>query len=217
MNSLSPGQEGNLRSLLDHRAARVGPHHTRFPSLSEFSDSPSIYSHAHFSPRPPYIDSSPPQFDFSIPPQYARPSLEAVRPFPTSPAGKQDSGTHRADPTFGARPGRSHSSESVPSEEDSDPRMSFLGPTMRFHSPAPWEMEDAIREDGGQEDDARSILSKRSRSKTRGEGGFIKNFGRAAPARSISTARPSIESVRSVNSTRDKTLVDNQPAHTTIP
>ncbi|KAH9064281.1 hypothetical protein EDB87DRAFT_1600184 [Lactarius vividus] len=183
MNSPSPAQDDDLRRLLDQRAARGDAHHSRIPSLSEFSDSPSIYSHAHFSPRPPHFDSTSPQFDFSIPSQYARPSE------------------------------RSHSPESIPSEdEDSDSRMSFLGPTMRFHSPAPWETEDAIKEEGEQEDDARSVLSKRGRSKTRGEG-FMKSFGRVTPAKSTSAARPSVESLRPTNGARDKASVDNQPAH----
>ena len=50
LNSLSPVQEDNFHRLLDqHRAARADiRHHTRFPSLTELSDSPSIYSHSHF-------------------------------------------------------------------------------------------------------------------------------------------------------------------------
>ncbi|KAI9460939.1 hypothetical protein BJY52DRAFT_1185766 [Lactarius psammicola] len=217
MNSPSPAQDDNLRRFYDQRAAHGETHHARFPSLSEFSDSPSIYSHAHFSPRPPHLDSSSPHFDLSIPAQYARPSLEAVRSFAASPTGKHNLGAHGADPTLDACTERSHSPESIPSEdEDSDPRMSFLGPTMRFHSPAPWETEDAIKEEGEQEDDTRSLASKRGRSKTRGEG-FMKSFGRVAPVKSTSAARPSVESLRPVNCTRDKALVDNQAAHSTIP
>ncbi len=217
MYSPSPAQDDNLRRLLDQRAARGDAHHARFPSLTEFSDSSSVYSHAHFSPRPPHLDSSSSQFDFSIPPQYGRPSLEAVRTFAASPIGKHALGAHGADPTIDARTERSHSPESIPSEdEDPDPRMSFLGPTMRFHSPAPWETEDSIKEEGEQEDDARSLVSKRGRSKTRGEG-FMKSFGRVAPVKSTSSARPSIESLRPVNCTRDKAPVDNQAVHSTIP
>ena len=212
MNSPSPAQEDNLRRLLDQRAARADIHHASFPSLTEFPDSPSVYSHAHFSPRPPHLASSSPQFDFSVPPQYVRPSFEEVRSFTASPTS-----AHGTDPTIGTRSERSHSPESIPSEdEDSDPRMSFLGPTMRFHSPAPWETEDSIKEDGEQEDDARSLMSKRGRSKTRGEG-FMRNFGRVAPAKSTSAARPSVESLRPANGTRDKVPVDNQVVHGTIP
>ncbi|KAF8271453.1 hypothetical protein EI94DRAFT_1797184 [Lactarius quietus] len=213
MNSPSPAQQDNLRRLLDQRAARADIHHARFPSLTEFSDSPSIYSHAHFSPRPPHCDSSSPQFDLAVPSQYARPSLEGMRSFAASPTS-----VHSADPTMGVHQERSHSPESVPSEdEEPDPRMSFLGPTMRFHSPAPWETEEAVKEEAGdQEDDARSVLSKRGRSKTRGEG-FMRNFGRVAPAKSTSAARPSVESLRPANGIRDKAPVDNQVAHNTIP
>jgi hypothetical protein len=211
MNSPSPAQEDNLRRLLDQRSARADIHHSRFPSLTEFSDSPSIYSHAHFSPRPPHPDANSPRFDFSAPTQYARPSLEAVRSFASSPTSTQG-----ADPSISTHQERSHSPESVPSEdEEPDPQLS-LGPTMRFHSPAPWETEDAVKDEGDQEDDARSILSKRGRSKTRGDA-FMRNFGRVAPAKSTSAARPSVESLRPANGTRDKAPADNQVAHSTIP
>jgi hypothetical protein len=86
--------------------------------------------------------------------------------------------------------------------------MSFLGPTMRFHSLAPWETEDNISGGVEQEDDARSFVTKRGRSKTRGDG-FIMGFNRTASAKAAtSTARPSIESAIS----RDKISVDSQLA-----
>jgi hypothetical protein len=90
--------------------------------------------------------------------------------------------------------------------------MSFLGPTMRFHSLAPWETEDNnITEREEQEDDARSFVTRRGRSKTRGDG-FIKGFNKNAPAKATSTARPSFESAIS----RDKVSLDNQIVHTNL-
>jgi hypothetical protein len=211
MNSPSPApthaHEDNFRRLLDQRAARADIHHPRFSSLTEFSDSPSIYSHPHFSPRPPHLDSSPPQFDFVIPPQYAQSPIDVLRTLPNSTT----TDTHRQDSDSASsatdnRPERSPSPESItPEDEEQEPRMSFLGPTMRFHSPAPWETEDNVKEDVEQEDDARSFVTKRSRSKTRGDG-FMKTFGWSAPARATSAARPSIESTNG----RDKALADNQ-------
>ncbi|KAI0257616.1 hypothetical protein BJV78DRAFT_48836 [Lactifluus subvellereus] len=212
MNSPSPAQEDNLRRLLDQRAGRADIHHARIPSLTEFSDSPSIYSHAHFSPRPPHLDSSPPQFDFAIPPQYVRPSLEAVRSFSPSAIGIRELGTDDATPTTNIHREWSTSPEStLPDDEESDPRLSFLGPTMRFHSPAPWETEELITAGGEQEDDARSFVTKRSRSKTRGDG-FIKSFGRTAPARATSAARPSLESTNG----REKNSIESQLAHAAL-
>ncbi|KAI0002080.1 hypothetical protein BJV77DRAFT_1063414 [Russula vinacea] len=183
--SPSPAHEDNLRRLLDQRGARVDIHHTRFPSLTEFSDSPSIYSHPHFSPRPPHPDASPPQFDFAIP-RYARQAFSAMR--------------------------TDVSLESItPEDDEQDSRMSFLGPTMRFHSLAPWETEGNTTEGVEQEDDARSFVTKRGRSKTRGDG-FIKGFNKSASAKATSTARPSFESTIS----RDKVSVDGQIAPTNL-
>jgi hypothetical protein len=204
MDSPSPVQEDNVHRLLDQRAARADIRHTRFPSLSEFSDSPSIYSHPHFSPRPPHLDSSPPQFDFVVPPQYARPSFGAVTSINSSDADMHTSHTDCASPTTDILK-RSSSPDSInPEDEEPEPRLSFLGPTMRFHSPAPWETEDGIKEGSEQEDDARSFVTKRSRSKTRGEG-LLKGFGKAAPAKAMSVARPSIEST----SGREKISLDS--------
>ena len=107
---------------------------------------------------------------------------------------------------------RSPSPESIHLEdEETEPRMSFLGPTMRFHSPAPWETEDSVKEGPEQEDDARSFVTKRSRSKTRGEA-FMKGFGKGAPAKSTSAARPSMEST----SGRDKISLDSQLSSTVL-
>ena len=206
--SPSPAQDDNFRRLLDQRAARADIHHTRFPSLTEFSDSPSIYSHPHFSPRPTHSDSpSPPQFDFAIPPQYAaRPFFNATMRSLTSSATTDS--THGLDGlNSDARLlERSASLESMQSEdEELESRMSFLGPTMRFHSRAPWETEDIIREGVEHEDDARSFITKRGKSRTRGDG-FIKALSKPASLKATSTARPSIESTIS----RDKVSFDSQ-------
>jgi hypothetical protein len=211
MNSPSQDQEDNLRRFLDQRAAsaRADIHHARIPSLTEFSDSPSIYSHAHFSPCPPHLGSSPPHFDFAIPPQYVRPSFEAVRSFSPPAFGNRDLATDGTASTIHTHRERSPSPESIPpDDEEPDPRLSFLGPTMRFHSPAPWETEESFTDEPEQEDDPRSFATKRSRSKTRGDG-FIKTFGRIAPAKATSVARSSLESANG----REKVSIDSHVAH----
>ncbi len=208
--SPSPAQDDNLRRLLDQRAARADIHHTRFPSLTEFSDSPSIYSHPRFSPSTPHPDSSPPQFDFTFPPQYAaRPkAFNATMRSLASSATTTDThhgldGPNSDDVRLLER---SASLESMQAEdEELESRMSFLGPTMRFHSLAPWETEDNITEGVVQEDDARSFVTKRGKSKTRGDG-FIKGLSKPSSAKATSTARPSIESTIS----RDKLSLDSQ-------
>ncbi|KAI9454017.1 hypothetical protein F5148DRAFT_449693 [Russula earlei] len=211
--SPSPAPEDNLRRLLDQRAARAVVHRTRSPSLTEFSDSPSIYSHPHFSPRPPHLDGSPPQFDFAIPPHYARPSFESVRSHTSSTEDTHGVDTDSVSPVSDTERSPSPSHSVYPDDEQSEPRMSFLGPTMRFHSPAPWETEDSSKDGVEREDDARSIVTKRSRSKTRGDG-FMKSFGRTTPAKAILVAaRPSFESTNG----KDKISLDSQIAHTNLP
>ena len=213
--SPSPAQDDNLRRLLDQRAGRADIHHTRFPSLTEFSDSPSIYSHPHFSPRTPHPDStSPPRFDFAIPPQYAaRPVFNAtMRSLPGSAAITTTEDTHAGldgpDSSDVCLLEPSASLESIqPEDEELESRMSFLGPTMRFHSLAPWETEDNNTEGVEQEDDARSFVTKRGKSKTRGDG-FIKGLSKPASSKATSTARPSIESTIS----RDKVSLESQKA-----
>ena len=213
--SPSPAQDDNFRRLLDQRAARADIHHTRFPSLTEFSDSPSIYSHPHFSPRTPHPDSSPPQFGFAFPPpQYAaRPVFNATMRSLASSAATTDTQQQQQHGLDGRNSDvhllkGSTSLESMQAEdEELESRMSFLGPTMRFHSLAPWETEDNITEGVEQEDDARSFVTKRGKSRTRGDG-FIKGLSKPASAKATSTARPSIESTIS----RDKVSLDSQTA-----
>src|SRR5262245_20058485 len=48
--------EVHLRHLLDQRAARADIHSPL--SVSEFPDSPSVYSHPYFSPRQEYKDET---------------------------------------------------------------------------------------------------------------------------------------------------------------
>lgn len=119
------------------------PTETGFPSLTEFSDLPSIYSQPHFPQSTPHPDSSPPQFDFATPPQYA-----------AGPAFKRNNNEvsrqfRRHNRYAAARPGPnldvrllggSVSLESMQAEdEELDSRLlSFLGPTIQFHSLAPW-------------------------------------------------------------------------------
>jgi hypothetical protein len=215
--SPSPAQDDNLRRLLDQRAARADIHHTRFPSLTEFSDSPSIYSHPHFSPRSPHPDSSPPQFDFAIPPQHAagpvfnattmRSLASSATATTTTTTTDTQHGLDGPNPDVRLLKG-SVSLESMQAEdEELESRMSFLGPTIQFHTLAPWETEDNITEGVEQEDDARSFVTKRGKSKTRGDG-FIKGLSKPASTRATSTARPSIESTIS----RDKVSLDIQTA-----
>ena len=195
-----PPHDDHLRHLLDQRAARADLH-GRFPSLSEFSDSPSVYSHPHFSPRPPdrpFLEGN--SFRFPQSPKGYSPSLSE----PRSPITDRErlnlpnasSLDLEDDPRSSSEyqsvseyqslaPDDQDRSNSTDPEEE-EPRISMYGPKMRFHSPAPWE-ED--------EEDAKSVVEGPSskRSKKKPDGGK-KGWGLS---RSSGDTRPSTDSVRS--------------------
>jgi hypothetical protein len=74
-------------------------------------------------------------------------------------------------------------------DEEPLPRMSLLGPKMRFHSRAPWEMdEDALQEED--EPDYDTFLSPAKRS-----------FGFSSPRPSGESARSQVNSQKSFETT----------------
>ncbi|KAA1468259.1 hypothetical protein DENSPDRAFT_848096 [Dentipellis sp. KUC8613] len=174
--------------------------------MSEWSDSPSVYSHAHFSPRPidrAELDANTAGFDFSIPSQYRTHPYHSDRDRLNDPSA---STLDLDDDSTSSRPNSQahfHHGSSTPSppvhDSDSDvdaadPRMSMLGPKMRFHSPAPWELdEDPVQEQDEPDDDARSFVSRRGRMKNKGEG-FIKGLNLSSlNSRNHSASRPSAD------------------------
>ncbi|KAI0321130.1 hypothetical protein OF83DRAFT_1051772 [Amylostereum chailletii] len=210
MDSPSSAHEDHLRRLLDQRAARADLHHGRFPSLTEFPDTPSVYSHARFSPRPADFDANTEHFDFAIPPHYrsmGKPSVHTPRldrERLSDPSASildlddDDTYTHPHSPIEDPHSYEDDDDDDTRTdytreESDEDPRMSVLGPRMRFHSPAPWELEDdTLQEQDEPEDDARSFISKRGRT------GFMKTFGiGSSSSKAAGAPRPSCESQRS--------------------
>ena len=170
----SPNHD-HIRQLLNQRHAST-PHHSRFPSVSDVSDSPSVYSRSPFTPH---------LFD----------KVEQSTPIPTFDDQDQElssldlSDGHRASyatarTTYGTEETYSSRDElSLTDDDDDEPerRMSMLGIKMRFHSKAPWEAggEDILEEE---EQECKSGDRPPSRSKR-----SIKSFA----------VRPSVESSRS--------------------
>ena len=186
--------DDHLKDLLGQRAARADLH-GRYPSLSEFSDSPSVYSHAHFTPRPPdrsILDGHAHSFRFPPSPKVYSPSISDS---PRSPISDRErlaipnasSLDLDDDPRSSAELNSLHDNEDdSPEEEDELPRMSMYGPKMRFHSPAPWEEDDT---------DAKSVVDqppRRSKKKAADAG----KKGWPLSKASIDS-RPSTESSRS--------------------
>ncbi|PBK77421.1 hypothetical protein ARMSODRAFT_1079439 [Armillaria solidipes] len=183
MNSPPDPHDDHLRHLLDQRATRADLH-SRVPSLSEFSDTPSIYSHPFFSPQPAdrEVDTS----------SLASQSLSRSSPRPGRERNRlNELAVSMLD--LDEDPRSSFASSSVYNDEEQNdydendeddepmPRMSLLGPKMRFHSKAPWELDEGIV----MEDEAESV-----RSRDHPKNSF-------SPVQSLQTKKTSFESRRS--------------------
>ena len=168
----SPNHD-HIRQLLNQRHAAT-PHHSRFPSVSDISDSPSVYSRSPFTPHPfdkVEQSTSIPTFDD----QDQEPSTLDLSDYPRTSYSTTRT-TYVTEEISGSR-------DELSLTEDDGPehRMSLLGIKMRFHSKAPWEAggEDTAEEEeqGRKSGDRPPSRSKRS----------VKSF----------TVRPSVESSRS--------------------
>ncbi|GBE77860.1 hypothetical protein SCP_0107420 [Sparassis crispa] len=158
MNTDLRSQEDHLRLLLDQRAARADLH-GRFPSISEMSDSPSVYSHPRFSPRPPdrsQLDPNSPSFHVTVSSHHAVPPSEPRSPISSLSDRERLNFPNASSLDLDDDPRSSYDSTKFPSEdeepspeedEEDMPRLSVYGPKMRVHSRAPWELgEDEIEE-----------------------------------------------------------------------
>ncbi|KAG1825797.1 uncharacterized protein BJ212DRAFT_1316217 [Suillus subaureus] len=153
----------------DFRSLRsYAPRHTRFPSISEFSDSPSDSS----SQRRPSISNSDYLDD------HAASSLDLDDEDVTGVS------INTADTT--------DDTENDDEDDDASHRMSVQGPKIRFHSRAPWETGEEDTIDGNDSDHSAmsTAFGKKVKSKTV-KADLIRHFGKS------SSARPSAESFRS--------------------
>ncbi|KAH9847405.1 hypothetical protein C2E23DRAFT_742073 [Lenzites betulinus] len=189
-------RDDHVRLLLDQRAARADLH-GRFPSISEFSDSPSVYSHPHFSPRPSDripLDGPAQPFRFPHSPQVYSPSLSDARS-PISDRERLNIPTASSldledDPRSSTEYGSMHEEDASSPDEDGEEevgRVSMYGPKMRFHSPAPWEEED---EEDASRDSVDELSTQPKRKGDPGKKGWGLSRGAGEP-------RPSVDSVRS--------------------
>ena len=210
MTDLHP-QEDHLRFLLDQRAARADLH-GRFPSQSDFSDSPSLYSHAHFSPHSQSFDNSDnePSSSSIIYSSHSRMHSAEIRSPSISDRDRlnyPDASTLDLDEdrrsTYDYGPFREEDEDILPGDE-SDPqdgdgdddteehRVSAYGPKMTFHSRAPWET-------GEDEDDDNKSATIRFKKRSNDKPQKLDQPKRAwgLVSRTSTDARPSMESLRS--------------------
>jgi len=133
----------HVRNLLNQRNGRIDGRIST--TISEYSDTPSVYSHSYFSPRP--SESGDRHIGYTC---------------ATLDISGKSGGSERYEPNGSvldlSNDRRTsyalhiHDSGNVDvKDEEADgereiaPRMSYLGPKMRFHSRAPWE-EDPLEE-----------------------------------------------------------------------
>ncbi|KAL1719576.1 hypothetical protein EV715DRAFT_199109 [Schizophyllum commune] len=144
MTSPRDFNDEHVRHLLDQRFMRADLHRDgRWDSVSEFSDSPSIYSRAVFSPNANDQGVSSPalQTPRTHRERFDDPSASMLD-LDDDPRSSLDSSVTYDD------------DDKTVSEHDSDepiPRMSYLGPKMRIHTRAPWEMESETLEEQEEE------------------------------------------------------------------
>ncbi|KAG1875614.1 hypothetical protein DFJ58DRAFT_757101 [Suillus subalutaceus] len=166
--------QDDFRSLRSH-----APRHTRFPSISEFSDSPSVYSHAYFSPDSGDIEPDTSSYHSS----QRRPSISNSDYLDDHAASILDLddedvtgvSIHTVDITDDTE-----NDDEDDEDDDASHRMSVQGPKIRFHSRAPWETGEEDTIDGNEKVKSKNVKAD-----------LIRHFGKR------SSARPSAESFRS--------------------
>ena len=183
-----PAHDDHLRHLLDQRSARADIN-SRFSAVSEYSDTPSVYSH-RFSPIP--HDRGEPDFNVQIPDVDTFPR-QRFNPESRSPLlsdrdllNDPSASGLDLDDDYRSSYGPSNSYEDdneptlYPADVEEDTRMSMLGPKMRIHGRAPWEMGEETLDEGGESDSSaksRAFSTKRAKGKSEG---FMRGFGRGS-------------------------------------
>ncbi|KDR85334.1 hypothetical protein GALMADRAFT_218427 [Galerina marginata CBS 339.88] len=184
--------DDHLHNLLDQRAAHADVH-ARFSTISEYSDTPSVYSRPNFSPMVPDNRTYRGGYDY---------------PSSLSPSYHQSNGDHPPsmldlddDPRASYAPSEGYDDDddddaTFEGRGDAEPvtRMSYLGPKMRFHSRAPWEMENDPLDEEDEVESPRHFTSGFPFS--RANGSKPPTSGSSSPRPSYGS-RPSAESSRS--------------------
>ncbi|RDB29180.1 hypothetical protein Hypma_015666 [Hypsizygus marmoreus] len=185
-HSPSDPHDDHLRLLLDQRATRADIQ-GRFSTLSQFSDTPSVYSRPFFSPRPVDQESlrSPVAQSLKSPTASTFSARERLNDPSTSMLDLDE------DPRLSMVSDVYEEDQQLVDDDDDEPmpRMSLLGPKMRFHSRAPWEMDDETLQEENESDYGTLLPTSK------------KGFGFSSP-RSSDVSRPSGESTRSQAKTK---------------
>lgn len=165
--------------------------HSRFPSISEFSDTPSVYSHAYFSPDSRDIEPNIGSFRYDADSSsQRRPSISHSEYLDEHAASSLDLDEDLAGVSLNTAD-TNDDTENDDEDNDSSHRISVQGPKIRFHSRAPWETgEDAIDENDSDHSAMSTAFGRKVKNKT-AKADLMRHFGKS------SSARPSAESTRS--------------------
>ncbi|KAF5374824.1 hypothetical protein D9758_000407 [Tetrapyrgos nigripes] len=161
----SPVDDSHISRLLDQRATRADLHSR---VSDDYPDTPSLYSHA-FSPRSHVradlddvssFHGSPPSFHGS---SYSRPG-DPLNDLAVSMLDMdEDPRASYASTSYDEDDDRNTIETIQEGVESTTSRISYLGPKMRFHSKAPWELQDSPfpeeEEDWESSADQRSVMT----------------------------------------------------------
>ncbi|KAG2056944.1 hypothetical protein BDR06DRAFT_952006 [Suillus hirtellus] len=178
----------------DLRSARsYAPHHTHFSSISEFPDSPSVYSHAYFSPDSRDIEPNTSSYCYDGPDTSSQRRLSVSNSdyLDDHAASSLDLDDEDVASVLINTADATDDTENDDEDDDSSHRISVQGPKIRFHSRAPWETgEDTIDENDSDHSAMSTAFGKKVKSKAT-KADLMRHFGKS------SSARPSAESTRS--------------------
>ena len=179
----------HLRSLLDQRSTRAGS----FSAISEDSDTPSVYSRPFFSPKSSDNSRYHPSPTFDIDSHLDH--LDRPSNYTSSILDLDDLDDDQRS-SF-APSEEINIDDSSYEDEDSNfaDRMSYLGPKMRVHSRAPWELEDDTNEEDAETEEGHRSFQ--SVFPFRGNSVKSVTSSSSSPRPSYTTSRPSGESSRS--------------------
>lgn len=177
--------------------------HARFPSLSEFSDSPSVYSHAYFTPRSPEtrdFGSDVTRFDLRIPPHHLLAQGDPREQIFYRDYQPDVNALELDDDAASVGGSVSSMDETEYDDEDniSTHRVSLQGPRIRFYSRAPWETEDIGEGDDSDYGGKSSGFGAMFKGKAAKADSLMRTLGRGTSV----APRSSVESNCSRSSTR---------------
>lgn len=179
LRSSMDAHENTFGSFSDrrHYPGHPHPHHrARFPSLTEFPDSPSVYSHVYHSPDTDVHSDTASFSRLSDTPdslEFDDETASTIRSLSTEDVQDDSDVDHCTDDT-------SH-------------RISLQGPKIRFHSRAPWETDDVIPHDEESNNGSKSAAIGIG-SKLKGKASRADNLIRTFTRGSSIASRPSVDS-----------------------